>query len=306
MNYDVVLAVYNGEKYLRQQFESIMNQTLKPEKIYIRDDGSTDSSLDIIDDLNKIGTVEVLDANVNVGYIKNFEILSKACRSDIVFFCDQDDYWAPSKAETIIKRFNEHSQVNAVFSDAYVVNEKLEELFKLSDINGLSEASLSVRKILQRNFVTGATLAVRRNFLHEHLPFDKNIPHDYYLAMAALLDGTLYFEPQCLIKYRQHESNVIGVGKSSFLQKISSINSAIPLWGRNILQLSSLAKVYNTQFDSETIELLTGREDLRLRNKLDGIKSVLSNVNGYRKILSIKHMFFDVLYVIKCNKVDGK
>lgn len=130
--YDVIMATYNGEKYVVEQLDSIINQTIKPYTVIIRDDCSTDNTVKIINDYikNYTGDVnfEVLDSTQNLGYIKNFEALAKAARSEFVFFCDQDDVWMNNKAETLLKRTEEKPNVNLLFSDARLVNDKLQTI----------------------------------------------------------------------------------------------------------------------------------------------------------------------------------
>ena len=105
----VLLASYNGEKYLRDQLDSLINQTYKNIDVYIRDDNSTDKTMDIINEycgksINGINFIKVDSCGKNLGYPDCFwEILKNVPRAKYYCFCDQDDYWLPEKIESSVK-----------------------------------------------------------------------------------------------------------------------------------------------------------------------------------------------------------
>lgn len=222
--YDVVIATYNGASYLKEQLDSIICQSIKPCKIYIRDDGSLDQTKQIIEEFSTVFKyIEVLsDTAGNLGYVKNFETLSRRASSEIVFFSDQDDVWHKDKAKIILEKFQELN-VDACFTNANVVNEKLEVLGTLLAIDF---SIPSTEELLLNNCITGATLAVKKKLIHTCLPFPANIPHDFWIASIASLQSNLAYIPNCLINYRQHSSNVIGVSTDkSIVAKILNITS---------------------------------------------------------------------------------
>ena len=157
MNYDVIIATYNGEKYVIEQLESIVNQTIKPTNIYIRDDGSQDNTIKILESFKNACNVniEIISGQGNLGYIKNFEKLVGYTVSEIVFFSDQDDIWTENKAALMLCHF-ENEKVNVNFSDAYLINDKKEILGGLWDYvrhtSKLDEINLD--KIIINNIVT--------------------------------------------------------------------------------------------------------------------------------------------------------
>lgn len=226
MNYDVIIATYNGEKYIIEQLESIIKQTVKPNNIFIRDDGSSDDTVKIINDFITSGTNELkihfIPDGENVGYIKNFQALSSLTISDIVFFSDQDDIWVNNKAEVLMGKFDCNEDISVVFSDALLINNQKQTLGTLwRFINFIpTKENFRLEKILQNNFVTGATMAVKRDFLIDLIPFPENVPHDYWLACNAVIDGCLDCTDKELIYYRQHENNQIGAKKTSLINKI--------------------------------------------------------------------------------------
>lgn len=222
--YDVVIATYNGANYLKEQLDSIIYQSVKPCKIYIRDDGSLDETRNIIEEYAAVfKNVEVLSGtDGNLGYVKNFEKLCRRASSEIVFFSDQDDVWHKDKAKIILEKFQELN-VDACFTNANVVNENLEVLGTLFAIDF---SIPSTEELLLNNCVTGATLAVRKKLIQECLPFPASIPHDFWIASIASLQSKLAYIPNCLINYRQHSSNVIGVSTDkSIVAKVLKITS---------------------------------------------------------------------------------
>ncbi|QLK60818.1 glycosyltransferase [Enterobacteriaceae bacterium Kacie_13] len=223
MNYDVIIATYNGEKYVIEQLESIVNQTIKPSNIYIRDDGSLDNTIKILEEFKSLCNVniEIISGQGNLGYIKNFEKLVGYTVSDIVFFSDQDDIWKENKAQLMLCNFS-NNKVNVNFSDAYLVNDKKEVLGGLWDyVNHTSKLDeFNLEKIIINNIVTGATLAIRRNFLMELLPFPESIPHDHWIAANAVIKNCLSSCAEKLILYRQHNNNQIGAINTTFSVKL--------------------------------------------------------------------------------------
>lgn len=124
---DILMATYNGEKYLKEQIESILNQTYKNIRLIISDDSSRDSTREILKQYEKDNRVEVHLQEVNQGYVKNFEYLLKQVKSDIYMLSDQDDVWLPEKVEKTYKKMKEEDSI-LVFGDLEVVNENLETI----------------------------------------------------------------------------------------------------------------------------------------------------------------------------------
>ncbi|MCU6664555.1 UDP-Glc:alpha-D-GlcNAc-diphosphoundecaprenol beta-1,3-glucosyltransferase WfgD [compost metagenome] len=224
--YNVIMATYNGEKYVVEQLDSIVNQTILPRSIIIRDDCSTDNTCSIIREYikNYRGSVRfnIIEPSQNLGYVKNFDVLSRAADAEIVFFCDQDDVWVKNKAEIILNKFNENASLNLIFSDAELVNDKLEEIGLLWNCIGFNfdKDRITLARLHKKSVVTGATMACRRAFLHTLVPFPEDVPHDLWLSACSTFQGSIGICKEPLIKYRQHSNNQIGVRESNFLQKI--------------------------------------------------------------------------------------
>lgn len=227
MKISVALCTYNGAKYIEDQIESIINQSLRIDELIICDDGSSDNTILIIKKLmNKHNVEYKLFRNEKaLGVTKNFELACRNCTGDIIFFSDQDDVWLPHKVEKIIKEFN-NNEAMLIFTNAYITK---------SDINTIIITSLwekvgfttnqmvdSFGNIMKQNYVTGATMAIRRELLDISLPFSESCYHDYWLALIASSKNKLFCLDEKLIYYRQHDNNQVGIADSK-IKKVKNI-----------------------------------------------------------------------------------
>ncbi|AMC01351.1 Chondroitin polymerase [Aerococcus viridans] len=231
MNYRVSVAMctFNGSKFIKEQLKSIINQTRQPDEIVICDDISTDNTIKLIESILEETNIEwsVLVNESRLGVAKNFEKAISLCTGDIIFTSDQDDYWVEYKIDKVLDEFKKNPEVNLVFSNARLVDSNLIELpGDLWSSIGFSNNKLKKDKIfvleslLKNNFVTGATMAFRKDVLNRIFPIPNYWIHDYWIALQCLLEGKVFAVPEMLILYRQHDKNVIGAKKLSLTSKI--------------------------------------------------------------------------------------
>lgn len=216
---DIVMATYNGEKYLREQIQSIISQTNKEWNLLIRDDGSTDKTLDIIEEfLKKDDRIKLIkDTKGNLGCIKNFEELLKESKAKYIFLCDQDDIWREDKLDKCIKHL-EKNQV--IYHDAEVVFEQ--ENRKIQLFNFKKKENILI-KILKAKYA-GCCMAFRREILDIILPIPQKYPaHDIWIGIIGeWIGGVKYIDDKLMI-YRRHGNNVSNLSeksKNSLLKKI--------------------------------------------------------------------------------------
>ncbi|MDF2881122.1 MAG: hypothetical protein K0R54_1679 [Clostridiaceae bacterium] len=222
MRISVAIAAYNGEKYIVEQLNSILPQLEPEDEIIISDDGSSDSTLEIIADFS-CAQIRVFK-NPKKGVISNIENAISHTLGDIIFLCDQDDVWLPDKVSIIKKRFSE-SRANLVVSDAYIVNDSLEVLqdsfFKL-----MNSGSGFIKNFIKNTF-PGCCMAFKKELKDIILPFPENIPmHDSWIGLLAELKGEVLFIPEKLVYYRRHGDNVTVLKRDSLKQSL--------IWRKNL------------------------------------------------------------------------
>src|SRR2546430_3977128 len=218
----IALCTCNGELYLREQLESIANQTRLPDEVVVSDDCSTDRTLEIIDDFAATAAfpVRVHVNEQNVGSTKNFERAISLCEGNIIALSDQDDFWFPDKLRRIEDCFAREPQVGLVFADAEVVDEHLLPLgYRLWESIGFDDTRRKLMRtgraldvLLPGWTVTGATMAFRANFrnLILEIPTDLPLIHDGWIALMISSVSDVSFIEEPLIKYRQHARQQIG------------------------------------------------------------------------------------------------
>jgi len=233
----VALCTYNGARYLQAQLDSVLAQSMPVDEVVIGDDGSSDATLSIVASFatraRSMGIgVTVVQHQRNLGYVLNFSDAMQRCRADIIFLCDQDDVWHPDRVEAAVRRFHADPALLLLHSDARLVDGHgdalggtLLEVLRVHPAEiDLERSGQALDAILLRNFVTGATCALRRSLLAQGLPIAARWSHDEWLAVIASLQGGLDLLPRPTIDYRQHGSNQIGASRRSFLQRLRGLD----------------------------------------------------------------------------------
>ena len=240
----ILMATYNGEKYLSQQLDSLFAQTDKDWVLYVCDDGSADSTTDILQKYAECyDNIVIIEGKGRQGAKGNFFGMLEQVEADVFFFCDQDDVWLPEKVERERKKLGEmvekygNDTPLAVYSDLLVVDQNLDPLHqsfwhfsgihpeRLKDFNHLGVGMLT----------TGCTMcfnaAARKVALSRD--YSKAVMHDVWLTLSVVHDGG-YVEgiSEPLMKYRQHSGNEVGAieggeGLSWLAKKIKSIRSVV-------------------------------------------------------------------------------
>ncbi len=223
----IVLGTFNGARFLAEQLDSIIAQTDSDWTLFIRDDGSTDATLDIIQGyckkdhriLSLTEETRQTDAELRSA-LANFSVLLGFAYEqgvEYLFCCDQDDIWESDKLSIMLarlKRLEGRGKVpSLVHHDLVVANEFLEPLddsyARLMQLH--SSDQHNPQRLLSRNEVTGCALACNRALLQIALPVsDEAIMHDWWLALCAGYFGRLEFCTDKLATYRQHSHNTIG------------------------------------------------------------------------------------------------
>lgn len=220
---DILLATYNGEKYIKEQLDSILSQTYSNFRLIISDDCSKDATRDILKEYEqKDNRIKVYYQDENLGYVKNFEFLLTKVENKIYALSDQDDVWNIDKIEKTYKKMKETNS-DLVFTDLEVVNEKLETI--LPSFNDYMLLSRKIKKYQDSykmqylyNCITGCTLMSKKKFIEKIIPIpldSKYVIHDTWIGIIVALNGKIAYLDEKTIKYRQHGNNQIGTDKTS-------------------------------------------------------------------------------------------
>lgn len=213
----VAMTTCNGLPYVREQIDSILPQLGPDDELVISDDGSTDGTRKLIDDLAwQDKRVQVVEGP-RTGLIDNFANALRACKGDFVFLSDHDDVWLPDKISQVMAVFDLNHDVILVQHNARFANEDLAPQALTTFAWRHSRAGLGAN--LLRNRYQGCAMAFRHELVYQALPFPANIPmHDQWLGMMAEMTGRVCFYDEVLMLYRRHASNLSGTIHSSWRQ----------------------------------------------------------------------------------------
>lgn len=233
----IVMATYNGEKYVGEQIKSILSSTYQDFELFIYDDGSKDETMTILKEYESIhpDKIHVRQNENNLGVTRNF--LQGVCETttEYIMLCDQDDVWKPNKIENTMRRLRQMEKSMgkdtpiAVFSDTTVVDKNLMVLqnsfFKASHLN---QRKIDLPHLLMENKLIGCTVMINaalRKILKGHqLPTNARF-HDGWIALIAAAFGKIGYLNEATLLYRQHGNNV--VGNISFIDYIKNRISSI-------------------------------------------------------------------------------
>lgn len=224
-NVAVLMSTYNGEKYLREQIESILSQERVDVFLYIRDDGSSDNTINIIKEYERKNKNIKLFEGKNVGVGCSFMqlIYDVPDNYDFYSFADQDDVWLPEKLYKATEKIKGLDSPALYCSNQILVDKDLNKL----GMRFNSAPDYSYKQIICRNQLTGCTMVLNQSLksLLENpdrrptVQLIKNRIHDVWVAMVAAMVGEIVFDQDSQILYRQHESNVVGVRKVSLISE---------------------------------------------------------------------------------------
>lgn len=218
--FSVAMCTYNGEKYLREQLDSIAAQSILPTELVVCDDGSRDQTVTILSEFADQAPfpVKVYENQETLGVARNFFKAIRLCSADWVILCDQDDVWLPERIAIFSAEIekNVDENIDIVFSNAFLTDQFLtpnrQTLFsayrlKQNEINWINQGKAE-KALVRHVFITGAAMIVRRDFA-------KSVPepvvgflHDEWLSWMAC--PRLLVLNECTLFYRQHPEQVTG------------------------------------------------------------------------------------------------
>lgn len=295
MKIAVLMSSYNGEKYIHEQIDSIVNQEGNFDlSIFVRDDGSTDGTISILSTYQDDGNLTFYKGK-NLGPALSFLNLLSECRGyDYYAFSDQDDYWEKDKIKRAIKVIHNDFPI-VYFSNALLVDENLNDLGRnvykhvpRTDFNTLCCAG----GILGCTMVINSQLA---KYIQSHRLPSQIVMHDFYICELCLaIGGKIIYDSSSTVKYRQHSTNVVGVSKG----KIEAISGIIhDITHASIVSISDQAKEilqdYSEDIQDDKVKwlnnIMTYRDSIPNRIKLGFSRRTrfVSFNNGVKNRMSI-------------------
>ncbi|MDP3436522.1 MAG: glycosyltransferase family 2 protein [Bacteroidales bacterium] len=215
----VCLPTYNGEKFIQQQLDSILNQSVAINELIISDDSSTDRTIEIIKSYTD-NRITLIENQKFSSPVFNLENALKQAKGDYIFLADQDDIWYPNKVKIVLEHLENH---NLVVSDCKLIDK--DNTILVGSFYKLINSGQGFFKNFIKNTYLGCCMAFDRSVLEYVLPFPKSIAiHDHWIGLNAELFSSIYFCDEQLVGYRKHENNQTpftgGVSKNSFIYKL--------------------------------------------------------------------------------------
>ena len=303
----IVIASYNGAKYIREQLDSIFEQTMKPDEVIIADDCSTDGTFELcrkyIDNHNLHGWT-VHRNTENLGVNSNFRNALMKATGDYIFTCDQDDIWVDDKISVMVKAMNEHPEILLLVSNYIPFHDDEKINAKVSSINRDDGEIIPMRlkQYWLGNLRPGCTFCFRREILSRFSVMD--IPerlHDSMLWKYAVVSDGLYLINRQLILYRRHGSNATNQFNRtppSVSLRIAGADIDIDMYTR-FLNASEGLKIppENQKVIRNQINFLEKRKKiLAKRNPLTTALFVLMNMRHYP---TLRNALSDIYAVLK-------
>lgn len=213
----VAMATFNGEKYIKEQLESILIQLNDNDEIIISDDGSTDNTIKIINSFND-KRIKIINGP-KMGVKQNFANAIKHCSGKYIFLSDQDDIWCNNKLNTILNTFNT-TNTNCIIHDCIVFN-NIDNSILYDSFFKLRNSKKGIIKNIIKNSYIGCCMAFDSSLKKYILPIPDDIyMHDQWIGLQAEKHGSVMFIQDKLIKYRRHEGNTTSMKHNSIFKMI--------------------------------------------------------------------------------------
>ena len=306
MKVNILLSTYNGEAYLREQVASIQAQSHKDWNLLIRDDGSRDSTRQIIEELvaedERIRFINP-DSQENLGVIKSFHALLTYEKADYYLFSDQDDVWVKDKLLIQLEEALKYPTPLPilVYTDLKVVDQELKVLHESMITTQSGHANTELIQEITENTVTGGVSLINHSLAQlwtgqEEYPL---LMHDWYLALLAASQGKLIYLDQATELYRQHTSNVLGARTlrkrmQNWIRPQVLFAKYWKLIGDSQAQARNLLNLQLRKKDREMIENFVTIMDQPMKERYHRLKKY-----GYRKNKAFHTFVFTFLILTK-------
>ncbi len=252
----IALSSYNGEKYIKEQLNSLIKQTYAPLEIIIVDDCSNDSTLSILKEYEKkYDNIKVFSNEHNLGFNKSFEKAFSLCSGEYIAISDQDDYWMENKVSKLYQHIGE---ALLIYSNSLLIDEN-GNILKEEKGGEIQPAINDPRSFSIQNVVSGHTILFRKDLLKYILPLPKVGYYDWWMALIAANENKIASLNECLTKHRIHTSNASRKQNFSIDKKYASMHA----WVNCILEIKNIR--YREFF--EELSNILGMKNTKLRNR---------------------------------------
>ncbi len=262
---DILMATYNGGRFLDEQIRSILEQTHREFRLLVRDDGSWDTTPSLLAEYagRRPRQIVLLEQHAkNLGPAGSFSALLQQADADYVMFCDQDDVWLPDKVERILHRMKQierqegAEQPTLVHTDLVVADEWLgtlsDSFWKYQRLDPRRGSAFN--RLLVQNMVTGCACMLNQALVRKAAPIPPEARmHDWWVALVAAAFGRVECLPEATVIYRQHGSNALGAerwGPSYVIRKALGF-FRVPGLAGNLRTTQQQAKAFFRRFGPE-------------------------------------------------------
>lgn len=296
----VLMSTYNGEKYIREQLDSLLNQDLRPDKIFVRDDGSTDETVNILEEYASENRIVEYYYGSNMGPAKSFfDLINKCEEADYYALCDQDDVWFKDKLSRAVSLLEkEDNSIPLLYCSKYTLTDK--DLNPIdSNVSSLYNFSDFAHSLIYHT-APGCTFVFNNEARKKIIKYDLNnnyyLIHDAIIHKVVCLFGKMILDEEPHMYYRQHGDNEIGMNANNFKVFVGRVNRFLHGKIKNYRSKSAQAilNVYGNECDKDKKELL---EIVAYYKSNKEYKHRLMNMDCF-KSHTINDEFFKILVLV--------
>lgn len=306
MTVSVCMGTYNGETYIEQQLNTILWQTKAPEEVILCDDGSTDSTVSIIEQFIRKnglnGKWKLYRNKINKGYPSNFYYACSLCNEEIVFLADQDDIWKNDKIEKMCRVMEENPRAKSICCKFNLMDEKEQEIHSIMAPTHAHETgevrNVSIEEVFYKCQWPGMVMAYRRDWYESWTKGNYQIPHDFLIAARAAEEGGFFQIDETLAYHRRHDHNT--GGEEHHIRKLLNKDRKLKEIQDYLQILQQFLK--EEVLTTETAKLLLNRKTTVMQQREAALQSgrisaVIKNAWKNRKYVRLATAVCDVMIV---------
>lgn len=310
INVAILMSTFNGERFIEEQINSIRNQTFKDWTLYIRDDGSTDETISIINRFEKKDNrIRLISDNMKrLRPMKSFLTLLKEVEADFYFFCDQDDFWKRNKLKVMINQIlnQDNRKPNLVYCNLQCVDSSLNPID--NKFNSLVGTVTGFSRCIT-NDMPGCVMLINKVLRNLTVKYTTNykeiMMHDWWIALIAQFCGKIIFLNDRLILYRQHGDNAVGAGKNgSTFKKIFQkgiVKKQEELVIQTYLQMTNFFKTYKNFISEKDIRIIRNLILCRYKNAVYRLNFLIKN--DIHSTYGLRTFAYDALFCCRLNSL---